>query len=101
MRTATLTLAICLMALPAAARNFIRSDEGRDYAQTRNQYGVVLQGAGEVIYLGESCDIESPQRGTGKWGLGSEQVLLDFTESGLTLAPTERFLGRDIVECAL
>lgn len=92
-------LACALIAAPASAR--ITSDEGVIYDQLRNQYGVVLRAGNDVIYLGESCDVLSVERGEGKWASTPDRVILDFYEFSIDLRPGEDFLGQDIRECAL
>lgn len=52
--------------------------DNNEYEVIINSSGAVLESENSVIYMGNSCDAESPEFGTGTWGWANGGILIQF-----------------------
>lgn len=66
------SVALCIPSLA------LGTSQGVYYQESYNRHGVKLTSTKEVIYLGKSCDVYSPQLGYGTWGQANGGLLVTF-----------------------
>jgi hypothetical protein len=77
-------LAISLQASTLPVEQELVSADGRQWNAVVNRHGAVLRSNREVIYLGHSCDAQSPTLGRGRW---------EFANGGFLIRLSRRAFG--------
>lgn len=79
--------------LQSAVRSY--TDEmGITYTVTENEYGTILDSDNARIYLGATCDVNSPNYGPGKWSWSNNGFAIKFADRSI-LFPGQHSPFRD------